>query len=190
MTRVFYPRFPACTPCKYRNDPHFTPCTPCKHRNDPHFAPCMPCKYRNDPHFTPCMPCKYRNDPHFAPCMPCEYRNDPHFAPCMPCEYQNDPHFALCMPCEHSNVIQIAIKRASARGSGDKCRTIRLPPHPPPAADHSSLRDVWRAYSIRPYMYPANFPAPAGAAPTRVQSFIPAGCLEGECNSPLHGYPA
>ena len=27
-------------------------------------------------------------------------------------------------------------------------------------------------------------------APTRVQSFIPAGCLGGECNSPLHGYPA
>ena len=24
--------------------------------------------------------------------------------------------------------------------------------------------------------------------PTRVQSFIPAGCLGGECNSPLHGY--
>ena len=111
--------------------------------------------------------------------MPCEYQNDPHFAPCMPCEYQNDPHFALCMPCEHSNVIQIAIKRASARGSGDKCRTIRLPPHPPPAADHSSLRDVWRANAIRPYMYPANFAAPAGAAPTRVQSFIPAGCLGG-----------
>ena len=27
-------------------------------------------------------------------------------------------------------------------------------------------------------------------APTRGQSFIPAGCLGGECNSPLHGYPA
>ena len=31
-----------------------------------------------------------------------------------------------------------------------------------------------------------NFAAPAGAAPTRGQSFIPAGCLGGECNSPLH----
>ena len=27
-------------------------------------------------------------------------------------------------------------------------------------------------------------------APTRVQSFIPAGCLGGVCDTPLHGYPA
>ena len=42
------------------------------------------------------------------------------------------------------------------------------------------------ANAIRPYMYPANFAAPAGAAPTRVQSFIPAGCLEGVFDTPLH----
>ena len=38
-------------------------------------------------------------------------------------------------------------------------------PHTRPGSpDHSSLRDVWGAYAIRPYMYPANFAAPAGAA--------------------------
>ena len=48
-------------------------------------------------------------------------------------------------------------------------------PHTRPGSpDHSSLRDVWGAYAIRPYMYPANFAAPAGAAPTRTwQTSLP-----------------
>ena len=41
-------------------------------------------------------------------------------------------------------------------------------PHTRPGSpDHSSLRDVWGAYAIRPYMYPANFAAPAGAVRRR-----------------------
>ena len=130
----------------------FAPCTACEYQNSPGFAPCTACEYRNSPGFASCTPCEYQNSPGFASCTACEYQNSPGSALCMPCEYQNSPGFALCMVCEHSNVIQIAIKRASARVSGDKCRTIRLPPHPPPAA----------------------------------RSFIPAGCLEGVFDTPLH----
>ena len=147
--------FALCTACEYQNSPGFAPCTPCEYQNSPGFAPCTACEYRNPPGFASCTACEYRNSPGFAPCTACEYQNSPGFAPCMPCEYQNSPGFALCMVCEHSNVIQIAIKRASARVSGDKCRTIRLPPHPPPAA----------------------------------RSFIPAGCLEGVFDTPLHEVP-
>ena len=39
--------------------------------------------------------------------------------------------------------------------------------------NHSSLRNVWGRMLLHPYMYPANFAAPAGAAPTRVQSSGP-----------------
>ena len=149
------------------------------------FAPCTACEYQNSPGFTPCTPYEYQNSPGFTPCTACEYRNSPGFASCTVCEYQNSPGFAPCTVCEHSNVIQIAIKRAPSRGSGDKCRRIRLPLHPPPGrliihpcgmsggrmqfAPTREPGQTWQA-SLMPL---ANFLAPAGAVRRRPPLHVP-----------------
>ena len=60
--------------------------------------------------------------------------------------------------------------------------------------NHSSLWNVWGANAIRPYTstrptwQASLMPPPQGPPLPRGQSFIPAGCLGGVCDTPLPGY--